>query len=75
MPSLQKAFISLNSNMKETFNSYLRSLGKDPRFVWRQIEDAISTVYIEKEDLMMKLTNTMFTNSRLEEQLFFLISN
>ena len=56
MPSLRKYFIDLNLNMFETFNAYLRSLGKDPTFVWNQIEDSIRTVYFTKEEQMLRLT-------------------
>ena len=56
MPSLQKYFIDLNLNMKETFNSYLKTIGKDPNLVWNQIEDSIRTVYLTKEEQMLRLT-------------------
>ena len=66
MPSLQKYFIELNLNMKETFNAYMRSVGKDPNFVWKQIEDSIKTVYYTKEEQMLRLTasypSTRFLN-------------
>ena len=63
MPSLQKHFVSFNLHKKESLNSYLRSEGKDPTKVCKQIEEAIMTVYVVKEAMMVNLTN-MFGNPR-----------
>ncbi|CAG2118952.1 unnamed protein product, partial [Medioppia subpectinata] len=71
MPSLRKYFIDLNLNMKESFNAYLRSLGKDPNFVWKQIEDSIKTVYYAKEEQMLRLTDTFETTRHFFEMVRF----
>ena len=73
MPSLRKYFIDLNLNMKETFNAYLRSLGKDPNFVWKQIEDSIKTVYYAKEEQMLKLTEN-FETTRFSTNISFIMN-
>lgn len=57
MPSLKKYFNDLNLNMKETLNAYVRSLGKDPKLIWKQIEESIKTVYISKEEQMLRISS------------------
>jgi len=56
MPSLKKYFIGLNLNMKQTLNSYLRELGKDPTKIWKQMEDSIKTVYYTTEEQMLRVS-------------------
>lgn len=55
----------MNLNMKHTLNSYLRSIGKDPTDIWKQMEDSIKTVYYTKEEQMLRITanhkSTRFT--------------
>ena len=64
MPSLKKYFVDLNYNMKQTLNLYLASIGKKPEEMWKKIENAISNVYIEKEEMMTKLTKERFSSAR-----------
>jgi tubulin polyglutamylase TTLL6 len=64
MPSLKKYFVDLNYNMKQTLNLYLASIGKKPEEMWEKIENAISNVYIEKEEMMTKLTKERFSSAR-----------
>ncbi|XP_054169103.1 probable tubulin polyglutamylase ttll-15 [Oppia nitens] len=71
MPSLRKYFIDLNMNMKESFNGYLRSLKKDPTFVWKQIEDSIKTVYYTKEEQMLQLTAAFLSTRHFFELVRF----
>jgi hypothetical protein len=73
MPSLKKYFIDLDLNMKHTLNSYLRSIGKDPTNIWKQMEDSIKTVYYTKEKQMLRITanhkSTRFSTLDLSQNL------
>lgn len=54
--------------MKESLNVYLKSIGKDPSKIWRQIEESISSVLIAKEAQMFGLMNAMHLDSRYVQQ-------
>lgn len=49
MPSLHKYYSELGYSMKESLNAHIRSQGKDSKKVWFKINEAIQTVYFEKE--------------------------
>lgn len=59
MPSLRGYFEDAHLNMKDTLNTYLRSIKKDPVEMWNNIEDAIASVYLAKERLISKLTHVV----------------
>src|SRR5690606_10045427 len=45
IPSLNRYYTGLNTNMKAAFNAYIRhELGKDPTPVWQQMEESIKTI-------------------------------
>lgn len=71
IPTLQKYFVDAGMNMKETLNAYLRSLGKDPDFVWSQIEDSIRSVYVAKYDLMNKMSMAFGSSRHFFEMVRF----
>ena len=64
IPSLKHYFIGLNYNMKQTLDTYLHSIGKDPAAMWSKIEDSIANVYINKEHLMVSAAATMGHDNR-----------
>ena len=55
MPSLKKYFVDGTLNFRKTFDTYLRSIGKDPSAMWTKIEDSIRSVYIEKHAMMERM--------------------
>ncbi|XP_063229554.1 probable tubulin polyglutamylase ttll-15 isoform X2 [Bacillus rossius redtenbacheri] len=54
VPSLQKYYVDLGYSMKESFNAYVRSKGRDPTRVWEQVEEAIRLAYLKKEPLLIE---------------------
>ena len=64
MPSLRKYYTDTDLNMKETLNAYLRSIGQDPQRIWQQIEECISSVFVDKEPHMFGLMNSLHMDSR-----------
>uniref|UniRef100_A0A914XPX0 Uncharacterized protein n=1 Tax=Plectus sambesii TaxID=2011161 RepID=A0A914XPX0_9BILA len=49
MPSLSKYFTDLDMNFRESLNSYVRSVGKDPERIWSQIRETIRQVFQAKQ--------------------------
>lgn len=56
MPTLLRYYIGTNLSMKETLNTYLRTLGKDGNKIWSQIEATISSVYKQKEHHLARMS-------------------
>ena len=48
VPTLARLYSDLGFTFKETLNSHIRSLGKDPQKLWSDIEDVIRFVLPEK---------------------------
>ncbi len=45
VPTLARLYSDLGFTFKETLNSHIRSLGKDPQKLWNDIEDVIRQVF------------------------------
>ncbi|KAK3093406.1 hypothetical protein FSP39_015196 [Pinctada imbricata] len=53
MPSLKVLYNHVESNFKVTFDTYLKSVGKDPHKMWNDIRTAINSVYLSKEPYLI----------------------
>ncbi|XP_053986178.1 probable tubulin polyglutamylase ttll-15 [Hylaeus volcanicus] len=49
VPSLKHYYTKLGFSMKDTFDAYVRSQGKDPEKVWRAAHEAIKEIMLLKE--------------------------
>ncbi|XP_014212428.1 tubulin polyglutamylase TTLL6 [Copidosoma floridanum] len=49
VPSLKSYYTKLGLSMKESFDSYVRSRGKDPQRMWEDCYEAINDVVLRKE--------------------------
>ncbi|KAF4521880.1 hypothetical protein B566_EDAN008402 [Ephemera danica] len=54
VPAL-KVYTDLGYSRLDAFDAHIRDIGKDPRDIWRQVDDAISAVYLKKEKLFSDL--------------------
>ncbi|XP_066283017.1 probable tubulin polyglutamylase ttll-15 [Branchiostoma lanceolatum] len=54
MPSLMDTYNRLQYSHKDTWNHYVRSIGKDPSGVWRDIKTSLREVYLSKEHLFIE---------------------
>uniref|UniRef100_A0A0A9X8G8 Tubulin polyglutamylase TTLL6 n=1 Tax=Lygus hesperus TaxID=30085 RepID=A0A0A9X8G8_LYGHE len=54
VPSLTKYYVDYGFSMKESFDGYMMSIGRDPKTIWLQIEEAIRQVCLKKESQIMK---------------------
>ncbi|XP_050101606.1 probable tubulin polyglutamylase ttll-15 [Anopheles aquasalis] len=52
VPSLKQYYSRLGFGMKESFDAYIRSTGRDPGVIWEQVEDAIRMLILKKEPLL-----------------------
>ncbi|XP_043255676.1 probable tubulin polyglutamylase ttll-15 isoform X1 [Colletes gigas] len=50
IPSLKQYYTNLGFSMKDTFDAYVRSQGKDPEKVWRSAFEAIKEIALLKEN-------------------------
>uniref|UniRef100_A0AAG5CRG4 Tubulin polyglutamylase ttll-15 n=1 Tax=Anopheles atroparvus TaxID=41427 RepID=A0AAG5CRG4_ANOAO len=55
VPSLKQYYAKHGFGMKDSFDAYIRSTGKDPSVIWEQVEDAIRTLILKKEPLISAL--------------------
>lgn len=49
IPSLSPFYNGLGFGMKDSFDAYLRTKGRDPSGIWDQVEDAIRSAILTKE--------------------------
>ncbi|XP_046642006.1 probable tubulin polyglutamylase ttll-15 [Daphnia pulicaria] len=61
--SLKPYYSGLGFGMKESFNAYLLTIGKDPKIIWQQIDDAIRTMLLRRE-LSLASASSKFASSR-----------
>ena len=54
VPTMAKIYSDMGYSFRETLNTHIRSLGKDPDDVWGQMYDVIRNVYTLKEPLFRK---------------------
>lgn len=52
VPSLKNYYVDLGFSMKDSFDSYVKSTGRDPRKVWDNVNEAIREIIISKEPLI-----------------------
>ncbi|XP_012255220.2 probable tubulin polyglutamylase ttll-15 [Athalia rosae] len=52
VPSLTNYYVNLGFSMKDSFDSYVRSQGKDPQKVWDNVNEAIREITLNKESLI-----------------------
>lgn len=57
VPSLTKYYNSYGLGMKGSFDAYMKSQGKDPQIIWRQVEDAIRLAILTKEPLLKSVAS------------------
>eukprot|EP00096_Caligus_rogercresseyi_P003836 TRINITY_DN1756_c0_g1_i1.p1 TRINITY_DN1756_c0_g1~~TRINITY_DN1756_c0_g1_i1.p1 ORF type:complete len:523 (+),score=115.63 TRINITY_DN1756_c0_g1_i1:109-1677(+) len=50
VPTLSKYYSDLGYSFKETLSAHIRSIGKDPERMWKDMEDVIVSVYKHKEE-------------------------
>lgn len=55
MPDLKYYYSELKFGMKESLNAFLRAQNKNPEHIWSQIEDAIKTVVLSKEQSILDI--------------------
>nr|CAD7569829.1 unnamed protein product [Timema californicum] len=71
IPSLQKYYVDLGFSMKESFDAFVRSKGKDPLNVWKQVEDAIRLICLKKESLLIESASHYKYNHNFFEMMRF----
>uniref|UniRef100_A0A2A4JIW4 Uncharacterized protein n=1 Tax=Heliothis virescens TaxID=7102 RepID=A0A2A4JIW4_HELVI len=49
VPSMTHPYTALGNTMKESFDIYVRSMGKDPTDMWEEVQKAIAEVFIVNE--------------------------
>lgn len=57
VPALDYYYNTLGFGMKESLSAYLYSKKQDPQTIWVQIEDAIRTVILAKEQQIVEVMN------------------
>ncbi|GLH07195.1 Uncharacterized protein GBIM_12709 [Gryllus bimaculatus] len=56
VPSLKKYYVDKGFSMKDTFNAFVESQGKDPSTIWTQVNEAIRNIYLQKESKIRQST-------------------
>lgn len=52
VPSLSPYYNGLGFGMKDSFDAYMRSKNRDPSVIWSQVEDAIRSAILSKEQFL-----------------------
>ena len=58
-------------NNRETLNAYIRTLGKDPDVIWKNIETIISDVYVTKAPAISEVTKKFGSSRQFFEMVRF----
>ncbi|KAJ8719449.1 hypothetical protein PYW08_011624 [Mythimna loreyi] len=53
VPSLKYSYTTLGNSMKEAFEIYVRSKGKDPSNIWKDVQKAVAEIFLMKESLII----------------------
>uniref|UniRef100_A0A0M3HG18 DUF4238 domain-containing protein n=1 Tax=Ascaris lumbricoides TaxID=6252 RepID=A0A0M3HG18_ASCLU len=54
IPSLKKYYIDQKMTFRQTFDAYLRSLGKDPQMIWETIKEIIANVFQSQQSSLIE---------------------
>lgn len=73
VPSLSKVYNDLGFGMKDTFDYwYKKNKGRSPDTIWAKVEDAIRSIYIAKEEVIIESTKA-FTGGSLGRNFFEMV--
>uniref|UniRef100_A0A336L223 CSON003602 protein n=1 Tax=Culicoides sonorensis TaxID=179676 RepID=A0A336L223_CULSO len=76
VPALQKYYKTQGFGMRDSFDAYVRTQGKDPKIIWKRAEEAIRSVIVKAEkDVLPFLRNYQYRSSFFEMIRFDLIIN
>ncbi|XP_066279885.1 probable tubulin polyglutamylase ttll-15 [Branchiostoma lanceolatum] len=64
MPSLKETYNRLQYSHKETWNHYVRSIGKDPSTVWRDVKASLREVVLAKEPQLVDALHGKYKSVR-----------
>ncbi|KAE8751460.1 hypothetical protein FOCC_FOCC001707 [Frankliniella occidentalis] len=71
VPSLKKYFTDGGFSMKESFDAYMREIGKEPEKVWKAVKSAIQEVYLRTEMSILNLLSQYKTKRTFYEMVRF----
>ncbi|XP_067001013.2 probable tubulin polyglutamylase ttll-15 isoform X1 [Anabrus simplex] len=71
VPSLKEYYLDLGFSMKDSFDAYIRSKGKDPQKVWNQVHEAIRNICLLKEPLIIQSAKHYRSTSNFFEMVRF----
>lgn len=60
VPSLSSLYNGLGFGMKDSFDAYLKSKGRDPSGIWLQVEEAIRLAILSKERFIANIVSIFF---------------
>ncbi|XP_047116406.1 probable tubulin polyglutamylase ttll-15 isoform X1 [Schistocerca piceifrons] len=67
VPSLKSYYNDLGFSMKESFDAYMKSIGKDTDKIWNQVDEAIRNIYLAKEALIIQISSKFKSTSNFFE--------
>lgn len=71
VPSLKQFYNRLKLSMKESLNLHLRQKGMNPDKIWKQINEAVTSVYFEKIRDIEKVSKKYFSTAPFFEMVRF----
>ncbi|KAG5887696.1 hypothetical protein JTB14_002017 [Gonioctena quinquepunctata] len=71
VPALDYYYNELGFGMRDSLNAHLQSKGKDPAVIWEQIEDAIRTIILAKEPLIVDILRKFKSKRNFFEMMRF----
>lgn len=71
VPSLKYYYDDLNFTMRNSFDSYVRSRDLDPEPMWRNVENAIVTAILNKEESLISVLGRYASSSNFFELMRF----
>ncbi|XP_058461648.1 probable tubulin polyglutamylase ttll-15 [Malaya genurostris] len=71
VPALKTFYTKLGFGMKESFDAYLRGIGRDPAIIWEQVEDAIRLAILNKESLLANILSHYASKRNFFEMMRF----
>ncbi|XP_047028127.1 probable tubulin polyglutamylase ttll-15 [Helicoverpa zea] len=71
VPSLAHTYTALGNTMKEAFDIYVRSMGKDPTVMWEEVQNAISEIFFMKEHHIIEALKGFASSENLFQMMRF----
>ncbi|XP_077297867.1 tubulin tyrosine ligase-like 15 [Arctopsyche grandis] len=71
VPSLASLYTAMGYGMRDSFDHYVRSQGKDPSVIWKQVDEFLAQVFLKHEPLIISALKNYRSGNNFFEMMRF----